>query len=73
MSKIAKGLMLHYGASKEDAQLWIVHGGPVERKHKREGLAILAKYTTSEISGNVLYAYDMTSRFNRDFYDSFLL
>ena len=73
MSKIAKGLMLHYGASKEDAQLWIVHGGPVERKHKREGLAILAKYTTSEISGNVLYAYDMTSRFNRNFYDSFLL
>lgn len=72
MSKIAKGLLSHYGASKNHARLWIVHGGPVERKHKRDGLAILAKYTTFEISENVLYAYDMTSKFNRDFYDSFL-
>jgi len=72
MSKIAKGLQLHYGASKEDARLWLVHGGPVEKKHRRDGLGILANNMTAEISENVLYAYRMTSRFNRDFYDSFL-
>ena len=72
MSKIAKGLQLYYGASKKDAQLWIVHGGPVERKHRREGLAILADYVTTDNCNNILYAYEMTSRFNRDFYDSFL-
>ena len=71
MAKIARGITRHYKTSTSDAQLWFVHGGRVERKHKKDGLALLGKYTPATKHDDVIYAYAMTARLNCAFYNSF--
>ena len=72
MANIAKGLTFHYGASKEDIQFWLVHGGPIEKKHSKQGLTLLAKHTSNADEQDVLYAYEFTIRLLCEFYNSFL-
>ena len=71
LGKVARGITRHYGISKYDAELWYVHGGSVERRHKKEGLALLEKYTTEETMDDVKYAYSVTTRLNCEFFNSF--
>jgi pyrroloquinoline quinone (PQQ) biosynthesis protein C len=70
MAKIARGLKLHYGAREDDVLFWTVHGGPLERKHSREGLAILANHTSKAVERDVLYSYEMSCKLLCEFYDS---
>ena len=72
MAKIAKGLRLHYGASKDDVQFWSIHGGSVEKKHMNNGLALLIKHTSNENKENVLYYYEMSFKLLVELYDSIL-
>ena len=72
MARIAKGLTLHYGASNDDIQFFLVHGGPVERNHARKGLALLTQHVKRSEEDGVLYAYKMSCRLLCEFYDSIL-
>ncbi len=70
MAKIAKGLQRHYGASKDDIQFWLVHGGSVEKKHMNKGLALLTKHTSIKDMESVLYSYEMSFRLLVELYDA---
>lgn len=72
MARIAKGLILHYGASDNDIQFFLVHGGPVERNHARQGLALLTQHVKRSEEDGVLYSYKMSCRLLCEFYDSIL-
>ena len=70
MAKIAQGLQRHYGASKDDIQFWLVHGGSVEKKHMNEGLSLLSKHTSRSNMGSILYSYEMSFKLLIELYDS---
>ena len=72
MSVIRKGLRRHYGASEAQVVFWKVHAGQVERRHAKEGLSLLTSHTPREKQPDVVYAYRMTCRLLKDFYDSIL-
>jgi len=72
MAKIGKGLAKNYGVTKDAMLFWYVHGGPVERRHSKAGLAILARHTSIAEEENVLYCYEMSCRLLCQFYDSIL-
>jgi len=72
MKQIATGLQIHYGASAEDVKFWAIHGGPVERRHMLEGLALLAEHTKPENSASIHYVYEFTCQLVGRFYDSML-
>lgn len=71
MRQIALGLESRYHLRNEDIQFWFVHGGSVEEQHRSEGLRILQNNVTIENLNNVQYSYEMTCRFNKEFFDSF--
>ena len=72
MQKIAVGLKTHYHLSENDIQFWFVHGGPVEEQHRSEGLSLLRQNVTTENLNSVIYSYEMTCRFNQEFFDSLI-
>lgn len=72
MAKIAKGLLLNYRATAEDVLFWTVHAGPLESKHARDGLNLLAKHTSKKDEKNVLYSYEMSCKLLSQFYNSIL-
>lgn len=72
MARVAKGLFLNYGATKDDILFWDVHGGPIEAKHSREGLHLLAKHTSRKNEKNVLYSYEISCKLLCQFYDSII-
>lgn len=72
MKMIAKGLQIRYAKSAHDVEFWSVHGGPVERQHMREGLAILERYIRPDNYSAVEYAYRVSCKLVCEFYDSLL-
>jgi len=72
MRQIARGLVRHYGLRRAHILFWLVHGGPVERKHAADGLWLLATRTPRNDEHSVLYSYRMTCRLVCEFYDSIL-
>lgn len=71
MRQIALGLKSRYHLREDDVQFWFVHGGPVEEQHRSDGLSLLHQNVTTENLNNVLYSYEITCRFNKEFFDSF--
>jgi len=72
MKQIALGLKMYYHLNENDIQFWFVHGGPVEERHRSEGLKLLCQNATKENLNSVIYSYEMTCRFNQEFFDSFI-
>lgn len=72
MSRIARGLEQHYRLPPSALRFWAVHAGPLERRHARTGLRILAKHTGMSDMQSVLYCYEYSSRLLRDLYDAIL-
>jgi len=72
MKAIAKGLQAGYRKSADDVEFWTIHGGPVERRHMKEGLAILGHYIRPDNRSAVEYAYRVSCQLVCEFYDSIL-
>lgn len=72
MALIATGLRKHYGIPLKARRFWLTHGGPVERHHSAEGMRILARHAVRRNPQAVLYAFEMSCKFLRDFYRSLL-
>ena len=71
MDGMARTLQDRYGARSEDVAYWTVHGGQLERRHARAGLALLSRHVRRADLAGVLYAYEESCRLMARFYDSF--
>lgn len=69
-AKIAKGLSRCYGVSREDNAFWLIHGGPIERKHARDGKELVLKHTSGKTKDGVMYAYQMSCRLLFEFFEA---
>lgn len=72
MRQIGLGLKSSYHVREDDLQFWFVHGGPVEEQHRSDGMNLLQRYVTKENLDSVIYSYEITCRFNKEFFDSLI-